>query len=86
MKKGTIVRNMHQPSLESLLVYMGTSGRYARCLWVINGEFHGRHNFYKDDILNNREFFPIVGYVDYGKVMVDAIRGGLFKEAEGSGT
>ena len=77
MKHGTIVRNMYQPSFESLLVYTGTSGQYAKCLWLINGEFHGMHDFYKSDILNDREHFPIVGFVDYKQAMVDAIRNGV---------
>ena len=82
MKVGTIVRNMWQPSYESLLVYTGTSGRYARCLWVINGEFHGMHNFYKSDILNDLEHFPIVGYFDYKKVFVDAVRNAIIPESD----
>lgn len=77
MKHGTIVRNMYQPSFESLLVYTGTSGQYAKCLWLINGEFHGMHDFYKSDILNDREHFPVVGFVDYKQAMVDAIRNGV---------
>lgn len=77
MKHGTIVRNMYQPSFESLLVYTGTSGQYAKCLWLINGEFHGMHDFYKSSILHDREHFPIVGFVDYKQVMVDAIRNGV---------
>lgn len=81
MKRGTIMRNMYQPSYESLLVYTGLSGNYARCLWLINGEFHGMHNFYKRDILNDREHFPIVGFVDYKQVMVNAIRAGLQQES-----
>ncbi len=76
MKKGTIVKNMWQPSYESLLVYMGTNGKYADVLWLVNGKFRGKHRFYKHDILEDREHFPIVGYVDYEKVMVDAIRNG----------
>ena len=80
MKHGTIVRNMYQPSFESLLVYTGTSGQYAKCLWLINGEFRGAHNFYKSDILNDREHFQIVGFVDYKQVIVDAIRNGLKQE------
>ena len=46
---------------------------------LINGEFHGMHDFYKSDILNDSEHFPIVGFVDYKKAMVDAIRNGLKK-------
>lgn len=88
MRKGTIVRNLCQPSRESLLVYMGVSGRYAKCLWFINGKFHGRHDFYKSDILNDREKFPIVGHVDYEKVLYEAIKNGLYDPAdpEGGGT
>ena len=82
MKHGTIVRNMYQPSFESLLVYTGASGQYAKCLWLINGEFRGMHDFYKSDILNDREHFPIVGFVDYKQAMVDAIRSGLKQEEQ----
>ena len=78
MKHGTIVRNTYQPSYESLLVYTGISGEYAKCLWIINGEMHGIHNFYKRDILKDREHFPIVGYVDLNKVLLEAVRGGLY--------
>ena len=74
MKIGTIVRNTYQPSYESLLVYTGTHGNYAKCLWIINGEFRGQHNFYKGDILYDREHFPIVGYFDYKKEFVRLVR------------
>ena len=77
MKHGTILKNLYQPSYESLLVFIGLSGRYAKCLWLINGEFRGIHDFYKNDILYDRDHFPIVGFVDYKKVMVNAIRNGL---------
>ena len=73
MKHGTIVRNMWQPGLESYLVYMGISGEYAKCLWVINGKCYGIHDFYKRDILHDREHFPVVGYVDYDKILTDAV-------------
>lgn len=82
MKHGTIVRNMYQPSYESYLVYIGLSGDYAKCLWLINGEFHGLHRFYKRDILHDREHFPVVGYVDYPRAVVDMILAGLSKEAD----
>lgn len=85
MRKGTIVRNLCQPSRESLLVYMGVSGRYAKCLWFINGKFHGRHDFYKSDILNDRGKFPIVGHVDYEKVLYEAIKNGLYDPADPEG-
>lgn len=81
MKKGTIVKNMWQSNHESLLVYMGTNGKYTDMLWLLDGKFRGKHQFYKHDILEDRENFPIVGYVNYEKVMVDAIRNGL-TEAE----
>ena len=77
MKRGTIVRNLWQPRHESLLVYMGTDGKYANMLWLLDGKFEGKHHFYKQDILYDRENFPIVGYVNYEKVMVDAIKQGL---------
>lgn len=82
MRRGTIVRNLWQPNYESLLVYMGVSGRYAKCLWFINGKFHGRHDYYKSDILNDRENFPIVGYVDYEKVLYEAVKNGLYDPAD----
>jgi len=74
MKHGTIVRNLWQPSYESLLVYTGISGEYAKCLWIIDGVFHGMHDFYKHDILDDREHFPIVGFFDYKKALVDGVR------------
>lgn len=73
MKHGTIVRNMWQPSCDSFLVYTGTSGKYAKCLWIINGEFHGMHRYYKNDILTDREHFPVVGYVDINRAITDVI-------------
>ena len=74
MKIGTIVQNKWQPSYDSYLIYTGTYGNYSKMLWVIDGEFHGVHNFYKRDILNDREHFPIVGFVDYKKLIVDAVK------------
>lgn len=74
MRIGTIVQNKWQPSYESLLVYTGTIGRYERCLWVIEGEFRGMHSFYAKDILNDREHFPIVGFFDFKKHFVEAVR------------
>lgn len=73
MKPGTIVKNKYQPSYESLLVYTGISGQYAKCIWIINGEFRGIHNFYKNDILYDREHFPIVGFWDYKSEIVKAV-------------
>ena len=83
MKHGTILRNMWQPSYESLLVYTGASGRYAKCLWVINGEFHGMHDYFKKDILEDREHFPIVGFFDYKKAFVDAVRDAVTQDSKG---
>lgn len=74
MKRGTIVRNMYQPGRESLLVYRGTSGRYAKVIWVFEGKVLVGHKFYKSDILSDREHFPIVGYVDVDKLIRDAVR------------
>ena len=74
MKVGTIVRNMYQPGRESLLVYRGTTGRYAKVIWLLEGKVLFGHKFYKSDILNDREHFPIVGLVDVEKLVRDAIR------------
>lgn len=82
MRRGTIVRNMWQPFYDSFLVYTGISGRHAKCLWVINGKLLGMYNFFKNDIQNDREHFPIVGYVDYEKVLTDAILSGINVKAE----
>ena len=85
MRRGTIVRNMWQPSYDSFLVYTGIFERHAKCLWVINGKLRGIYNFFKNDIQNDREHFPIVGYVDYEKVLTDAILSGInVKAAEES--
>lgn len=84
MKHGTIVRNLWQPGHDSFLVYMGVSGRYARVIWLFDGKLEGIHRFYKSDILNDREHFPVVGYVNYEKVLTDAIKNGVGKmEDEG---
>lgn len=80
MKHGTILRNMWQPSLKSYLVYLGLSGRYAKCLWIINGELVDNftmHNFYKKDILEDREHFPIVGYVPIEKAVANLVAEGI---------
>lgn len=77
MRRGTVLRNLWQPTHESYLVYLGTHGEYSKCLWLLDGKFpsSGTHeeSFYKQDILNDREHFPIVGYVDVDKVVHDAI-------------
>lgn len=82
MKVGTIVRNTYQPSYESLLIYTGTSGKYAKCIWVINWEYHGVHNFFKKDILEDREHFPVVGFYDYKKALVDGVKKAVVEAAE----
>ncbi|MBR3239125.1 MAG: hypothetical protein IKF99_11875 [Oscillospiraceae bacterium] len=74
MKIGTIVRNMYQPSIESLIVYRGVSGQYADVIWLLDGKVLFGHKFYKGDILNDREHFPIVGLVDVEKLVRDAVR------------
>lgn len=74
MKIGTIVRNMYQPSFESLLVYRGTTGRFAKVIWLLNGKVLFGHKFYKSDILNDREHFPVVGQVDVERLIRDAVR------------
>lgn len=79
MKTGTIVRNMWQPDYESLLVYTGSAGQYSKMLWILNGKYEGVHNYYKRDILNDREHFPIVGYVDYKKVLIDTVRAAVIE-------
>lgn len=85
MKRGTIVRNLFQPSYKSYLVYLGTQGEYANCLWLIDGKFPSSsttiERFYKSDILKDRENFPIVGYVNIDEVIRNAILAGL-KEQE----
>lgn len=67
MKHGTILRNMYQPSFQSYLIYRGVEGEYAKCIWIINtGEkevIHYNARFFKRDVLNDRENFPIVGYI-----------------------
>ena len=77
MKHGTILRNLWQPSLMSLFVYMGTSGKTAVGLVVIEGDSgvyvdYGNH-YFKQDILNDREHFPIVGYIDLETLVKDAV-------------
>lgn len=78
MKHGTILRNMWQPSHESLLIYQGVSGDYAKVIWIIDGKVHHEERFYKRDILNDREHYPIVGYVDLDKVIYEVTKAGLF--------
>lgn len=82
MRHGTIVRNLWQPSYKSYLVYLGVSGKYAKCLWIINGEFHGVHDFFKRDILYDREHYPIVGFVDYKKTIIDAVLSNVHEDGE----
>lgn len=74
MKIGTIVRNMYQPNLESFIVYRGVSGQYADVIWLLDGKVLFGHRFYKSDILNDREHFPIVGFVDVEKLLQGAVR------------
>ena len=83
MKHGTIVQNLWQPSYKSYLVYMGTSGKFANCLWIIDGKLSSEiHKFYKRDILNDREHFPVVGHVDYKKILTNAVLESVKKQAE----
>lgn len=82
MKHGTILQNMWQPSYESYLVYQGVSGKYANVIWMINGRVEFGHKFYKSDILNDREHFPIVGFVDIQKVLKEAIERGLVQDPD----
>jgi hypothetical protein len=83
MKHGTIVQNMWQPSHKSYLVYLGTSEDYANCLWIIDGKLSDEiHKFYKRDILNDREHFPIVGYVDYKNLLTNAVLSAVQNDAE----
>ena len=81
MKRGTILRNLWQPSYESYLVYLGTQGKYAKCLWLINGKFVNsstkEESFYKKDILHDREHYPVVGYVAIDNVIHNAIINGI---------
>ena len=85
MKHGTIVRNMWQPSYKSYFVYMGTSGQYAKGLSVVDtcdgDDVHVNYgiHYYKDHILKDREHYPIVGYIDLKRVVVNTVLEGLFK-------
>jgi len=80
MKVGTIVRNMYQPGRESLLVYRGTTGRYAKVIWPLEGKVLFGHKFYKNDILKDREHFPIVGQIDVDKLILGAVREAVKEE------
>ncbi len=72
MKHGTILRDLYQSKHDSLFVYMGVSGKYAKCFRVVDGEFFGVYDLLKKDILNDREHYPIVGHVNIAKVICQA--------------
>ena len=72
MKHGTILRDLYQSKHYSLFVYMGVSGKYAKCFRVVDGEFFGVYDLLKKDILNDREHYPIVGHVDIAKAICQA--------------
>ena len=82
MKKGTIFRNLWAGH-ETYFVYQGSlppkgnqpamSHGYGLMLhsdgkWEVD-----RSTYYTRDLKNDREHFPIVGYIDMDKVMTDAI-------------
>lgn len=86
MKHGTIVRNMYQPDFQTYFVYDGISGRNARGIKVCDtGErgvfidFDARYPKY--DILDDREHFPIVGYIDIPELIEKSVKNAVAEYA-----
>lgn len=77
MKVGTIVQNMYQPSYKSYLIYRGCSGGDAKCIWVVDTgmdiKMQLNARFPKNDVLYDREHFPIVGELDFKSLIANAV-------------
>ena len=71
MKHGTVLRNMWQPSYESLLIYQGVEGNYAKVIWIINGVVHYGHKFYKRDIYEKLDEMVERGEMDESEAMAE---------------
>lgn len=77
MKKGTILRVMYQPSYESFFVFRKYSGSDALGVWITKTDketyFKWSARFPKDDIQNDREHFPIVGFIDLEEMIINHV-------------
>lgn len=73
--KGTILRNMYQPQYESYLIILDFQDRFANCIWVVNTgkEITIKYNahFYRHSIKNDREHYPIAGYLDLDNILIN---------------
>lgn len=81
MKAGTILKDTHCLHHESLLVYLASSSKFAKCLWVVDGEVNGIQDFLVQEVLHDREHFPIVGFIDIMEVLKEIFERGI-KESE----
>ena len=63
---------------ETYFIRLGSSGRYAVGIGVVNikGEWKVNRNarYYASDLRNDREHFPIVGNVDLNSMIIEAIK------------
>lgn len=62
---------------ETYFVRMGTSGRYATGIGVVNVDGDWRVDFsekyYANDLRHDKEHFPVVGSIDIKAVVKDAV-------------
>lgn len=74
MKLGTIIKNNWAGSKNptKYFVYTGVKGEHATGMCVVNGKIETQ-NYYKRDVLNDRENFEIVGYCDYIEFIKNAL-------------
>lgn len=82
MKKGTILKNLWA-GYETYFIYMGFPVRVGRAeaskvggysLSKIKGKWiFARAQYYRKDIINDREHFPVVGHIDLDSTMTSAI-------------
>ena len=72
----TIHKNL-RAGYETYFVRMGTSGRYATGISVVNVDGDWRIDlsakYYASDLRHDKEHFPLVGSVDIKKVVKDAV-------------
>ena len=72
--RGTILRNMYQPQYQTYLVYRYACRNDAYCVKVLiteSGEWEVDWNckMWKQSVLNDREHYPIVGYIDLDELI-----------------
>ena len=77
MTRGTILQNMRNPEIDVYLIYIDCDGCNARCIKVIKSvygiEINWECKMYKPNLFNNRDLYPIVGYIDPDELIKNAV-------------